>query len=432
MATETKASLPGRDAAPTSNGGSSGSYDAIVVGGGHNGLTTAAYLAKAGQRVLVLERRHILGGACVTEELWPGRRVSRASYVVSMLQPRIVKDLRLEDFGYHAVPLDPAYAALTPDGPVVFYDDPSATAASIRPINAHDADNFVAFEERLFRVADFLAPMLMREPPALGSKKPGDLLSLAREGARAAGLSRPHVHELVRMFTMSVADMLDEYFEHDAIKGSIASTGVVGVWAGPNTPGTAYNLLHHALGELNGIKGAWGHVMGGMGAISEAIAASARASGAQIRTEAEVASIDIEGERVVGVTLASGEVLRAPIVASGAHPKNTILDMAGAENFSEEIVEDMRRFRTRGGSVKINMILKQAPRYIGVDDEMQETLRHTGVNLCPSIDYLERAWQEAQAGKPAAEPYVEAEQPSAIDPGLPEDAPRWTAMFAHS
>src|SRR6201991_2051612 len=275
MATETKAPLPGRDAAQTSNGGSARSYDAIVVGGGHNGLTTAAYLAKAGQRVLVLERRHILGGACVTEELWPGRRVSRASYVVSMLQPRIVKDLRLPDLRYHAVPLAPAYAALTPDGPVVFYDDPRATAESIRPINAHDADNFEAFEDRLFRGAHFLhptplrrppaptlsepsepppsrapaflTPMLRRDPPALGSKKPGDLLSLAREGARAAGLSRRDVHELVRMFTMSVGDMLDDDCEDDAREGSIASTGVVGVWAGPNTPGTAYNLLHHAL-----------------------------------------------------------------------------------------------------------------------------------------------------------------------------------------
>src|ERR1700742_2963753 len=297
MATpETKAPLPGRDAAPTSNGSSSGSYDALGVGGGHNGLTTAAYLAKAGQRVRVLERRPILGGACVTEEVWPGKRVSRASYVVSMLQPKIVKDLRLEDFGYPSDPPHPAHGALTPDGPVVFYDDPRATAASIRPISAHDADNFEAFENRLFRVADFLNPMLLREPPALGSKKPGDLFSLAREGARAAGLSRSEVHELVRMFTMSVADMLDEYFEHDALKGSIASTGVVGVWAGPNTPGTAYNLLHHALGELNGIKGAGGHVIGGMGAISEAIAASARASGAEIRTDAEVVSIDVEGD----------------------------------------------------------------------------------------------------------------------------------------
>jgi phytoene dehydrogenase-like protein len=415
---------------PNQVGGSSGtSYDAIVVGGGHNGLTTAAYLAKAGQKVLVLERRPILGGACVTEEVWPGKRISRASYVVSMLQPKIVKDLRLEDFGYHAVPLDPAYAALTEDGPMVFYDDPAATAASIRPISAHDADNFEAFENRLFRVADFLNPMLLREPPALGSKKPGDLLALAREVARAAGLTRSEVHELVRMFTMSVADMLDEYFEHEALKGSIASTGVVGVWAGPNTPGTAYNLLHHALGELNGIKGAWGHVMGGMGAISEAIAASARAAGAEIRTDAEVASIDIEGERVVGVTLASGESFRAPVVASGAHPKNTVLDMAGAENFPHEVVEDMRRFRTRGGSVKINMVLSEPPRYEGVSDEMQETLRHTGVNLCPSIDYLERAWQDALAGHPAAEPYVEAELPSAIDSSLTDDGTWVMTMF---
>ncbi len=169
------------------------------------------------------------------------------------------------------------------------------------------------------------------------------------------------------MFTMSVADLLDDYFEHDALKGSIASTGVVGVWAGPNTPGTAYNLLHHALGELNGVKGSWGHVVGGMGAISEAIAASARAAGAEIRTDAEVASIDVEGERVVGVTLADGERLRAPVVASGAHPKTTILDLAGAENFPEEVVADMRRYRTRGGSVKINMVLSEPPRYEGVE-----------------------------------------------------------------
>jgi phytoene dehydrogenase-like protein len=410
-------------------GGAPKSYDAIVVGGGHNGLTTAAYLAKSGQKVLVLERRPILGGACVTEEVWPGKRVSRASYVVSMLQPKIVKDLRLEDFGYKAVPLDPAYAALTPDGPMVFYDDIGQTQESIRPISPRDADNFRPFEERLFRVADFLGPMLLREPPALGSKRPGDLLSLAREAARAAGLSRADVHEVVRMFTMSVADLLDDYFEHEALKGSIASTGVVGVWAGPNTPGTAYNLLHHALGELDGVKGSWGHVVGGMGAISEAIAGSARAAGAEIRTDAEVVSIDVEGERVVGVTLSEGEQLLAPIVASGAHPKNTILDLAGAENFPEEVVADMRRYRTRGGSVKINMVLSEPPRYEGVSDEMQEVLRHTGVNLCPSIEYLEKAWQQALGGQPADEPYVEAELPSAIDSSLTDDGTWVMTMF---
>ncbi len=419
-------------ATPTSRtSGSPREYDAIVVGGGHNGLTTAAYLAKAGQRVLVLERRPILGGACVTEEVWPGRRVSRASYVVSMLQPKIVRDLKLEDFGYKAVPLDPAYAAMTPDGPIVFYDDIGATQDSIRPISPGDAESFRPFEERLFRVAEFLGPMLLREPPALGSKRPGDLLSLAREAARAAGLSRSEVHEIVRMFTMSVADLLDDYFETDGLKGSIASTGVVGVWAGPNTPGTAYNLLHHALGELNGVKGSWGHVIGGMGAISEAIAASARAAGAEIRTDAEVASIDVEGERVVGVTLADGEVLRALVVASGAHPKTTILELAGADNFPAEVAEDMRRYRTRGGSVKINMVLSEPPRYEGpgIDDEMREVLRHTGVNLCPSISYLERAWQDALGGRPAAEPYVEAELPSAIDPSLTDDGTWVMTMF---
>ena len=272
--------------------------------------------------------------------------------------------------------------------------------------------------------------MMLREPPALGSKNPRDLLSLAREASRAAGLSRAEVHEVVRMFTMSVADLLDDYFEHDALKGSIASTGVVGVWAGPNTPGTAYNLLHHALGELNGIEGAWGHVIGGMGAISEAIAASARC---RRRRDPDRCRGHLDRRPAASASSASpwpsGEELRAPIVASGAHPKTTVLDLAGAENFPTEVAEDMRRYRTRGGSVKINMVLSEPPRYEGVSDEMQETLRHTGVNLAPSIEYLERAWQDALGGRPAAEPYVECELPSAIDSSLTDDDTWVMTMF---
>ncbi len=405
------------------------SYDAIVVGGGHNGLTTAAYLARGGLRVIVLERRPILGGACVTEEVWPGARVSRASYVVSMLQPKVVSDLRLRDHGYRAVPLDPAYAALTADGPIFFFNEPARTASSIAAFSKRDGEAYEGFEDLLDRAASFLRPMMLREPPALGSRHPADLLSLLREGARAAGLSRRDVHDLVRIFTMSVADLLDDTFEHDGLKGSIASTGVVGVWAGPRTPGTAYNLLHHALGEIDGISGGWGQVIGGMGAISQALARSAEASGAEIRTGAPVASIDARDGRVVGVTLADGEEIRAPIVASGAHPKTTILDLAGAEHFPDEVVSDMRRYRTRGGSVKINLVLGEAPRYEGVTAEQQHMLERTGVNLCPSIDYLERAWQDALAGRPAAEPYVEAELPSAIDSGLTDDG-RWVmTMF---
>jgi phytoene dehydrogenase-like protein len=409
--------------------GRSRSYDAIVVGGGHNGLTTAAYLARAGLEVCVLERREILGGACVTEEVWPGARISRASYVVSMLQPRIVSDLRLRDFGYRAVPLDPAYAALTTAGPIFFFNDTARTQASIAPFSTSDANAYAGFEELLVKAGDFLRPMLMREPPALGSKRPGDLLSLLREGGRAAGLGRRDVHDLVRIFTMSVGDLLDDWFETDGLKGSIASTGVVGVWAGPRTPGTAYNLLHHALGELDGVAGAWGQVIGGMGAISNAIARSAESAGAEIRTGAEVARIDVRDGRAIGVTLADGTELRAPIVASGAHPKTTVLDLAGAENFPDGVAADMRRYRTRGGSVKINMVLSEPPRFEGVDAETEAMLHKTGVNLCPSIDYLEQAWQDALAGRPAANPYVEAELPSAIDASLTDDGRHVMTMF---
>ncbi len=427
---EAAASAPPRS--PT-NGGPPAqgprSYDAIVVGGGHNGLTATAYLAHAGLRVLCLERRDVLGGACVTEELWPGARVSRASYVVSMLQPKVVADLELELHGYRAIPLDPAYVSLTDDGPIFFFNEVERTAASIARYSRRDAEAYPRFEDLFHRAARFVKPMMLREPPALGSKRPGDLAALLREGARMAGFSKREIHDLVRVFTMSVGDLLDDYFELDGLKGSTASSGVVGVWAGPRTPGTAYNLLHHALGECAGIEGAWGQVIGGMGAISQAIASSARSAGAEIRSGAEVASIDVRDGEAVGVTLADGAELRAPIVVSGAHPKTTVLELTGAEHFPAEIGEEMRRYRTRGGSVKVNLLLAEPPRYEGVSEEEQALMRTAGVNICPSIDYLERAWQDATLGKPAEHPYVEAELPSAVDSSLTDDG-RWVmTMF---
>ena len=434
---ESSATSP--SSAPTSNAGNGsrapatggGSWDAIVVGGGHNGLTTGAYLAKSGLRTLILERRPILGGACVTEEVWPGARVSRCSYVVSMLQPKVVADLELKRYGYEAYPLDPAYAAMTPDGPIIFHDDVVKTQESIARFSKQDAVNYGKFEELLFMAADFVRPMMIRQPPALGSKAPADIAGILKEAGRIAGMSQRDVQQLVRIFTMSVGDWLDSLFENDYLKGSVASTGVVGVWAGPYTPGTAYNLLHHALGELDGAVGAWGQVIGGMGAISEAIASSARAAGAEIRTDAEVVSIDVDqngGGRVTGVTLADGSVLRAPIVASGAHPKTTIMDLAGAENFPDEVGEDMGNYRTRGASVKINMVLSEAPVYEGLTEEESKHLLTAGVNYCPSLDYLERAWQDAVRGVPAENPYVEMEVPSSIDASLTDDD-RWIATM---
>lgn len=414
------------NAPATASGG--GNWDAIVVGGGHNGLTTGAYLAHAGLRTLILERRPILGGACVTEEVWPGARVSRCSYVVSMLQPKVVADLELKRYGYKAYPLDPAYAAMTPEGPIIFHDDVVKTQESIARFSKKDAEAYGKFEELLFMAADFVRPMMIRNPPAPGSKAPADVAGLLKEAGRIAGMSQRDVQQLIRIFTMSVGDWLDGLFENDYLKGSIASTGVVGVWAGPYSPGTAYNLLHHALGELDGQVGSWGQVVGGMGAISEAIAASARSAGAEIRTDAEVVSIDSAGGRVTGVTLADGTVHRAPIVASGAHPKTTILDLAGGENFPDEIREDMEAYRTRGASVKINMVLSEAPVYEGLSEEDSRHLLTAGVNWCPSLDYLERAWQDAVRGVPAENPYVEMEVPSSVDPSLTDDD-RWIATM---
>ncbi|HET6831007.1 MAG TPA: NAD(P)/FAD-dependent oxidoreductase [Solirubrobacterales bacterium] len=425
--TATSASISTNGGGPVARTGGS-SWDAIVVGGGHNGLTTGAYLARAGLRTLILERRHILGGACVTEEVWPGARVSRCSYVVSMLQPKVVADLELKRYGYEAHPLDPAYAAMTPDGPIVFHDDLVKTQESIAKFSTKDAEAYGKFEELLFMAADFVRPMMIRTPPAPGSRAPADIAGILKEAGRIAGMSQRDVQQLIRIFTMSVGDWLDGMFENDYLKGSIASTGVVGVWAGPYSPGTAYNLLHHALGELDGQVGSWGQVIGGMGAISEAIAASARAAGAEIRTDSEVVSIDSDGGRVTGVTLADGSVHRAPIVASGAHPKTTVMDLAGADNFPDEVREDMAAYRTRGASVKVNMVLSEPPVYEGLSEEDSRHLLTAGVNWCPSLDYLERAWQDAVRGVPSEHPYVELEVPSSIDPSLTDDD-RWIATM---
>ncbi len=426
----TTTSPGGATAQSPANGAGRSSFDAIVVGGGHNGLTAAAYLSKAGLRVCVLERREILGGACVTEEVWPGRRVSRASYVVSMLQPKVIAELELAKFGFEAIPLNPEFATFAADGrPILLPNDERVTYEQVARVSKKDADNLAPFNALFEKAAAFLKPLMLKPPPAIGSKRPTDVFELLREAGRAAGMSRRDISEIFRLMTMSVGDLLDDYFETDELKGAYASSGVVGVWAGPYTPGTAYNLLHHALGEVNGVQGAWGHVRGGMGAISEAIAASARASGATIRTEADVASIDVSGGSVTGVTLTSGEQLHAPLVLSGAHPKRTVLDLVGAEHFPAAVADDMRRYRTRGASVKVNAVLSEPPRYVNADPAVGEQLWHASVAICPSLQYLEQAWQDAQRGIPAAGPYIEVEVPTAVDPSLTDDGTTIVTMF---
>ncbi len=391
-------------------------YDAIVVGGGHNGLVCAAYLARAGRSVCVLERRHILGGACVTEELWPGYRVSRASYVLSLLQPRIIRDLRLVEHGLRVRVCDPSWGTVTADGqPIVFWEgDPARTQAEIAAVSAADAARYPDWERMLGHVAAVLRPLLLLEPP------PGDAMRTLATAARSAGLRRRDLADTFRMMTMSVGDLLDDWFENDAMKGSFASSGVVGVWAGPRTPGTAYNLLHHSVGEVNGSVGAWGQVQGGMGGVSEAVARAARASGADIRTSAAVASVDVAGGRVRGVTLESGERLEAPIVASGIHPRTLVLDLVERGHWPGQVVRDMERFRTRGGAVKINMVVSELPQWRGIEGEALERVWRDGdFAVCPSIEHLERSWQQASLGEMPPEcGYIEVLTPSAGDPTL--------------
>ena len=318
----------------------------------------------------MVERRDVLGGACVTEEVWPGQRVSRASYVVSMLQPKVVRDL---GSGASATRRSRWIRPSRPSRRAAGRSSSSTTSAPrgrrIEPHSRKDAAAYEGFEDLLARLAGFLRPLMLRPPPAVGSKRPGDLLSLLREAGRAAGLKKREMHELYRVMTMSVGDLLDDWFENDAIKGAFASTGVVGVWAGPRTPGTAYNLLHHALGELNGVSGLWGHVKGGMGGISQALARSAEAAGATIRTGRRSALDRRPRRSHHGRHARLGEEIRAPLVVSGAHPRTTVLELVGAEHFPDEVVTDMRRYRSRGGSVKINCILSELPRYERVSSE---------------------------------------------------------------
>ena len=391
-------------------------YDAIVVGGGHNGLVCAAYLARAGRSVCVLERRHVLGGACVTEELWPGYRVSRASYVLSLLQPKVIRDLRLVEHGLRVRVCDPSWGTVTADGqPIVFWEgDPERTRREIAAVSQADADRYADWERMLDGVAAVLRPLLFLEPP------PGDAMRTLATAARSAGFRRRDLADTFRMMTMSVGDLLDDWFENDALKGSFASSGVVGVWAGPRTPGTAYNLLHHSVGEVNGVVGAWGQVQGGMGGVSEAVARAARAAR---RGHPHVGGRRGRRRRRRPRARRHARVRRADrraVVASGIHPRTLVLDLVGRGHWPGEVVRDMERFRTRGGAVKINMVVSELPRWRGIEGEdLERVWRDGDFAVCPSIEHLERSWQQASLGEMPPEcGYIEVLTPSAGDPTL--------------
>ncbi len=392
-------------------------YDSIIVGGGHNGLVCAAYLARAGQRVAVLERRPRVGGAAVTEEVWPGYRVSVLSYVVSLLRPDIVRDLDLPRFGYAVYPLDPAYFTPFPDGRSLFvWEDPQRAAAEIARFSPHDAAAYLEYDRSLTSLVAVVRPLLDAIPPTVRLRSLDDLRHALSLGGHLVR-HRRDLSRLVDAMTLPVADFLDEWFQDPAIKGALCPGGVIGAWAGPHSPGTAYVLLHHRMGEVGAQRGGWAFVRGGMGGLSEAIAAAARAHGAEIRTEAPVARVLVEAGQATGVALVDGTELRASQVISGIHPTTTFLGLVGREHLPADLVTDIERYRTRSGAAKVNLALAELPDFSARPGTSLGP-QHPEIMINPSVPYLEAAWREAQAGHWSGEPMMDCVIPTTKDPTL--------------
>ncbi len=391
--------------------------DALIIGAGHNGLVTAGYLARAGLKVLVLENRELVGGACVTEQVWPGYKVSTAAYLCSLLQQRVIDDLELTRFGYHVEPKDPAFFSPFPDGRCLFmWQSRQRTLQEIAKFSRRDAERYPAYEAQLERLAQLVEDLLLVPPPKVPPASAGDLVEYLKLAGRLRKLGRRDIGPLVKIFTQSAREYLDEWFESDQLKVTLATDGVIGANGGVMSPGTAYVLLHHCMGGLAGVRGLWGFVRGGMGTISEALAASARAHGAEIRCSSKVVRILVRDGAAAGVVLAGGEEICAPMVASCAHPQRTFLEMIGPGHLSQDFVEALRRYRSEGTSLKINLALDGLPDFRALPGEGPQ--HRATMHLCPSMDYLERAWDDAKYGRPSQGPLIEMTIPTTYDPAL--------------
>jgi phytoene dehydrogenase-like protein len=393
-------------------------WDAVVIGGGHNGLTAAAYLALAGRSVLVLERAARLGGACTLERPFPDPRylISPCAYVVGLLDEGVARELGLARHGYRVSIVRPDYYVPFPDGTALtLWGDLERDAGEIARFSKRDADAYLEFDRYFDRVARLLKELLFVVPPNLRVR---ELTAWARMAGRFRGWTGRDVAEIVRLFTLSAADFLDEWFEDDRIKGALATQAIIGAWGGPMSPGSAYVLMHHWIGEVDGHPGAWGWVRGGMGGVSEVLARAATAAGAEVRTDAPVERIIVREGGALGVELRDGSLIRARKIVSNAHPTTTFRDLVGEDHLPDEVVRDIRRFRTRSGSVKVNVALGELPKPAAWDGPVPGD-PHTGlIAISPSVDYLERAWDDAKYGRTSDHPYIETVFPTAHEPGL--------------
>lgn len=395
-------------------------FDAIVIGAGHNGLTTANYLARGGMRVCVLERRHIVGGAAVTEEFYPGYRNSIASYVVSLLRPEVVRDLELERYGYEPLLLESSLYLDTKGDYLLLNGDDAHDRAQFAKFSSVDYDAYMAFEETVEQVGDLLAKQWLREPPKLAMSGMSDILSSLRLGADVYKLDEEARWRLMQFFIGAPETIIERWFESPKVKAMVAAHIMPANFAPLTQPGASLAMLHHAVGEIAGRKGAWGIVRGGMGAITQAMAASAQAHGVDIRTSAGVEKILTENGAVTGVRLENGDEIGAPVVAANTDPNRTFLKLLGKEHLPEDFARDISAFRQESASLRMNLALSGLPDFAALPSSSAapDAQHRASITLIESAEHLNQAYHSARAGVPASPPIIEAIIPSTIDDAL--------------
>src|SRR5215218_9016969 len=404
-------------------------YDAILIGAGHNGLVTACYLARAGLRVLVLERRDVVGGACVTEETFPGFKVSTAAYVNSLFETSIVRDLRLDAYGYEVLARDPSSFTPFPDGrSLLMGSDPELTRTEIAKFSERDAQRYPRYVAMLERVAEVVEPTLTIAPPDLQKPRLRDLQTLLSLGRSFRRLG-DGAGEAVEILSGAARPILDRWFESEELKGTLATDAIIGAMASPSMPGTAYVLFHHVMGEAGGARGVWGYMRGGMGGVTEALAAAARDLGAHIRCNAEVARILVRDGRAVGVALTGGDEFHAPVVASNADARVTFLRLLDRHTLPDAFVADVERISYASASLKINVALAELPSFRALPGTEPGPQHRGTIHICPDQDYIERAFDDAKYGRPSAEPVLECTIPSVVDPTVAPPGRHLMSMF---